>query len=187
MAHLYLASGSPRRAELLTQLGVQFDVVIPNIPEQRLPDESPADYVSRLALAKARAGEQLTAKDKAVLGSDTIVVQGDEVFEKPTDFVDACRIWRLLSAKQHLVLTAVALVWGDLEQVVLVQTEVEFAALSDSEMRDYWASGEPQDKAGAYGIQGLGGQFVVAINGSYSAVVGLPLFQTKALIDQYIQ
>ncbi|MFO6423247.1 Maf family protein [Motilimonas sp. KMU-193] len=187
MAQLYLASASPRRAELLNQLGIQFELVLPNIEEQRLASESPAQYVTRLALEKARAGEALTPKDKPVLGADTIVVCADQVLEKPTDFNDACRIWRLLSGSKHQVMTAVALVRGDLEQVVCVVTEVEFASLSDTDMKSYWDSGEPQDKAGAYGIQGLGGQYVVAINGSYSAVVGLPLFQTNALIKQFIQ
>ncbi|MCE0555795.1 Maf family protein [Motilimonas sp. E26] len=187
MAQVYLASASPRRAELLTQLGVSYELVLPNIPEQRLGSEDPEQYVRRLALAKARAGEALTAGDKPVLGSDTIVVMGGNVLEKPLDFNDACRIWRQLSGQKHQVMTAVALVHGDLEQVVCVITEVEFAHLSESDMQQYWHSGEPQDKAGAYGIQGLGGQFVVAINGSYSAVVGLPLHQTKALIKQFIQ
>ncbi|MCE2572117.1 Maf family protein [Motilimonas eburnea] len=187
MAQLYLASASPRRAELLTQLGIQFELVLPNIEERRLADELPAQYVTRLALQKARAGEALTAKDKPVLGADTIVVCHDQVLEKPKDFNDACRIWRLLSGARHQVMTAVALVRSDLEQVVCVQTDVEFASLSDTDMQSYWASGEPQDKAGAYGIQGLGGQYVVAINGSYSAVVGLPLYQTNALIKQFIQ
>ena len=186
MVSLYLASGSPRRAELLTQLGVSFTKVLPNVPEQRHPDESPEQYVTRLALAKARAGEALTAKDKPVLGSDTIVVLGDLVLEKPTDFADACRIWQLLSGRKHQVMTAVALVKNSAAQQVCVITEVEFARMSPAQMQAYWDSGEPQDKAGAYGIQGLGGQFVISINGSYSAVVGLPLHQTKMLISQFI-
>ncbi|WES68956.1 nucleoside triphosphate pyrophosphatase [Superficieibacter sp. HKU1] len=185
MTVLYLASGSPRRQELLTQLGVSFERIVPGIEEQRRSDESAAHYVVRLAREKAQAGVAMTTIDKPVLGADTIVVLHGEVLEKPRDDAHAAAMLRRLSGQTHRVLTAVAL--ADRHSVLesLVATEVTFRVLSEEDIAGYVASGEPRDKAGAYGIQGLGGCFVRKINGSYHAVVGLPLVETYELLSNF--
>ncbi|MBV8042813.1 nucleoside triphosphate pyrophosphatase, partial [Pluralibacter sp.] len=164
MTMLYLASGSPRRQELLTQLGVTFERLVPGIEEQRQPQESAPHYVARLAREKAQAGVAMAARDLPVLGADTIVVLNGEVLEKPRDAAHAAVMLRQLSGQTHQVMTAVAL--ADRQQVIdcLVMTDVTFRVLSDEEIAGYIASGEPMDKAGAYGIQGLGGCFVRKIN-----------------------
>ncbi|MBB1202468.1 septum formation inhibitor Maf [Enterobacteriaceae bacterium 89] len=185
MTMLYLASGSPRRQELLTQLGVCFERLLPGIEEQRQPDESAQHYVSRLAREKAQAGVAIAPQDMPVLGSDTIVVLEGEVLEKPRDAEHAAVMLRQLSGQTHQVMTAVAL--ADRQQTIdcLVMTEVTFRVLSEEDIQGYIASGEPMDKAGAYGIQGLGGCFVRKINGSYHAVVGLPLVETYELLSNF--
>lgn len=189
MTDLYLASQSPRRRELLAQLGVNFDCLRLSVPEERGPEESPEAYVGRLASDKARAGWRHAREQglvpAPVLGSDTIGVCLGKVLEKPLDREHALTMWRLMSGRAHEVLTAVALCDGQREHSALVRTRVFFRALDEVEMSAYWASGEPQDKAGGYGIQGLGGVFVERIEGSYSAVVGLPLAQTAELLNQF--
>ncbi|WP_342323344.1 nucleoside triphosphate pyrophosphatase [Kosakonia sp. BYX6] len=185
MTDIWLASGSPRRQELLTQLGVSFERIVPGIEEQRQAQESPRQYVQRLAREKAQAGVAMVSGDLPVLGADTIVVLNGEVLEKPKDASHAASMLRQLSGQTHQVMTAVAL--ADRQQVLdcLVTTEVTFKVLSEKEIADYVASGEPLDKAGAYGIQGLGGCFVRKINGSYHAVVGLPLVETCELLSNF--
>ncbi|MDX6040908.1 Maf family protein [Scandinavium lactucae] len=185
MTMLYLASGSPRRQELLIQLGVSFERIVPGIEEQREPQESAQHYVARLAREKAQAGVALAAHDLPVLGADTIVVLNGEVLEKPRDAEHAAAMLRQLSGHTHQVMTAVAL--ADSQQTVdcMVTTEVTFRVLSDEDIQGYVATGEPMDKAGAYGIQGLGGCFVRKINGSYHAVVGLPLVETYELLSNF--
>ncbi|EPF14027.1 MULTISPECIES: nucleoside triphosphate pyrophosphatase [Cedecea] len=185
MTTLYLASGSPRRQELLTQLGVSFERVVPGIEEQRQPHESAEQYVCRLAREKAQAGVAMVTQDLPVLGADTIVIFNGEVLEKPKDAGHAAQMLRLLSGNQHQVMTAVAI--ADANQVLetLVVTDVTFRSLSEQDIAGYIASGEPMDKAGAYGIQGLGGCFVKRINGSYHAVVGLPLVETGELLSNF--
>lgn len=185
MTTLYLASGSPRRQELLTLLGVTFERLVPGIEEQRQPHESAELYVRRLAREKAQAGIAMAAEDLPVLGADTIVIFNGEVLEKPKDTEHAAQMLRLLSGNQHQVMTAVAI--ADATQVLeaLVVTDVTFRRLSEQDIADYIASGEPMDKAGAYGIQGLGGCFVKRINGSYHAVVGLPLVETGELLSNF--
>lgn len=185
MTALYLASGSPRRQELLTQLGITFEKVVPGIEEQRRPQESAPQYVSRLAREKAQAGVALTVENLPVLGADTIVILNGEVLEKPRDGEHAAAMLRLLSGKTHQVLTAVALADSEHTMDCLVVTDVTFRVLSEQDIADYVASGEPLDKAGAYGIQGLGGCFVRRINGSYHAVVGLPLVETYELLSNF--
>ncbi|WP_313773991.1 nucleoside triphosphate pyrophosphatase, partial [Enterobacter huaxiensis] len=172
MTSLYLASGSPRRQELLTQLGLSFERIVTGIEEKRAEGESAQQYVSRLAREKAQAGVAQTSRDLPVLGADTIVILNGEVLEKPRDAEHAARMLRKMSGQTHQVMTAVAL--ADSQQVLdcLVVTDVTFRVLTDDEIAAYIASGEPMDKAGAYGIQGLGGCFVRKINGSYHAVVG---------------
>ncbi|MFJ3458330.1 Maf family protein [Scandinavium goeteborgense] len=185
MTMLYLASGSPRRQELLTQLGVSFERLVPGIEEQRQPQESAHHYVARLAREKAQAGVRLAAQDLPVLGADTIVVLNGEVLEKPRDAEHAAVMLRQLSGHTHQVMTAVALADSKHTIDCLVTTEVTFRVLSDDDIMGYVASGEPMDKAGAYGIQGLGGCFVRKINGSYHAVVGLPLVETYELLSNF--
>lgn len=185
MTSLYLASGSPRRQELLTQLGVSFERIVTDVEEQRLNHESAEQYVRRLARDKALAGVVLASKDLPVLGADTIVIYNGEILEKPCDQQRASEMLRLLSGHEHQVMTAVALADSQLVMDCLVVTEVTFRCLSEQDIADYVASGEPMDKAGAYGIQGAGGCFVRKINGSYYAVVGLPLVETFELISNF--
>ncbi|HDR2685436.1 TPA: septum formation inhibitor Maf [Enterobacter ludwigii] len=185
MTSLYLASGSPRRQELLTQLGVSFERIVTGIEEKRAEGESAQQYVSRLAREKAKAGVAQTPRDLPVLGADTIVILNGEVLEKPHDAEHAARMLRKMSGQTHQVMTAVAL--ADSQHVLdcLVVTDVTFRVLTDNEIAAYITSGEPMDKAGAYGIQGLGGCFVRKINGSYHAVVGLPLVETYELLSNF--
>jgi septum formation protein len=185
MTSVYLASGSPRRQELLTQLGVSFERIVTGIEEKRAEGESAQQYVSRLAREKARAGVALVPRDLPVLGADTIVILNGEVLEKPRDAEHAARMLHKMSGQTHQVMTAVAL--ADSQDVLdcLVVTDVTFRVLTDDEIAAYIASGEPMDKAGAYGIQGLGGCFVRKINGSYHAVVGLPLVETYELLSNF--
>ncbi|RSB17106.1 Maf family protein [Citrobacter farmeri] len=185
MTSLYLASGSPRRQELLTQLGVSFERIVTGIEETRGEGESAQQYVSRLAREKALAGVALTPRDLPVLGADTIVTLNGEVLEKPRDVHHAALMLRKLSGQTHQVMTAVALADSQYVLDCLVMTEVTFRALTDADIADYIASDEPMDKAGAYGIQGQGGCFVRKINGSYHAVVGLPLVETYELLSNF--
>ncbi|AEY00577.1 Maf-like protein yceF 2 [Oceanimonas sp. GK1] len=181
---LYLASASPRRRELLAQLGVCFALVRPEVEERQQPGEAAFDYVQRLARSKALAGAALAPQPLPVLGGDTIVVVDGEVLEKPHSEAHGKAMLRRLSGRTHEVMTAMALAGGAGCEVVLVTTAVTFRELSDADIDRYWRTGEPVDKAGGYGIQGLGGRFVSRINGSYSAVVGLPLVETEALLHR---
>lgn len=182
MPALLLASRSPRRAEYLRLLGVDFDVIDVAVDETPHADEAPRDYVLRLARAKAAAGRARSGVACPVLAADTTVVCAGEILGKPADAADARRILGRLSGRWHTVLTAVALA-ADTARDCCVETAVLFRPLSPTEIDRYWASGEPADKAGAYGIQGLGGALVSRIDGSYSNVVGLPLAETVALLD----
>lgn len=183
---VYLASGSPRRRELLAQIGVRFAVVTADTDEDCLPGEHPGDYVLRLALEKARAVRAALPRTdhRPVLGADTAVVIGEQILGKPEDQEQALAMMRLLSGRTHRVLTAVALVGPDGERTDLSETRVTFRTLDEEEVLRYWRSGEPRDKAGGYGIQGLGALFVSGLNGSYSGVMGLPLFETGRLLAQ---
>ncbi len=183
---LVLASQSPRRQAFLSQLGYEFDVLAADIDESPLANEIPADYVQRLATQKAQHCFALLSQssDSLVIGSDTCVVCQGKILGKPKDEADCIATLTLLSGKTHQVLTAVALVADGLTVAQLVSTEVTFRRLTLAEMQRYWQTGEPQDKAGSYAIQGLAGQFITSISGSYSSVVGLPLVETKALLTQ---
>ncbi|WED21534.1 Maf-like protein [Vibrio sp. JC009] len=183
---LYLASGSPRRKELLTLLGYDFQTVIPDIEEARLSGETPQEYVQRLSFEKAKAGLALTQGECVVIGSDTIVVQGELVLEKPEDFADASRMLMSLSGRKHQVMTAVTVMSHQESKTQLIITDVWFKQLTEQEIRQYWESGEPCDKAGSYGIQGIGGRFVSRIEGSYHAVVGLPMMETDQLLHHFL-
>ena len=179
---IYLASRSPRRAILLRTLGVAFSLADVEVDEVVSAGESVTTYVARLALAKAAAGRAATNKRLPVLAADTTVVIDDEILGKPRDSTDAIRILRRLANRWHDVYTAVV-VFGATQTCRVVRTRVKFRALADAEIAAYWASGEPADKAGAYGIQGLGGALVERIDGSYSNVVGLPLVETLELLN----
>lgn len=186
MSHfVYLASKSPRRRELLNQIGIDYQLLAVETDETPALDELPDDLVKRLALQKAQAGLDLVQDNRPILGSDTIVVCQGQILGKPTDKQDAFTMLKLLSGSTHQVMTAVALVNANQQLVENVVTEVSFKTLTEQEIVEYWQSGEPVDKAGSYGIQGLAGQFVTNINGSYPAVVGLPLFETRQLLSRF--
>jgi septum formation protein len=184
---LLLASASPRRAELLRGMGVAFEVRNADVDESARPGENPVAYASRLALSKALAGYKINPGpvDTPALGADTIVTIDGELLGKPADEAMAVAMWQKLSGRVHDVVTAVALVDAGRQQVTPVTTRVWFMSMSAADMQAYWRSGEPRDKAGAYGIQGLGGAFVGRIEGSYSAVMGLPVHETWQLLRSF--
>ncbi len=180
MSPLLLASQSPRRRELLDQIGVAYRVVAVAVDETRHPREAPAVYVERLARAKAVAG--LAAGGGPALGADTVVVLDDDVLGKPVDRADGVAMLTRLSGRRHDVLTAVALATADHVACRLSVSHVTFRTLASTEIAAYWATGEPADKAGAYAIQGRAALFVTRLEGSYSGVMGLPLFETGELL-----
>jgi len=183
---IYLASNSPRRAQLLQQIGIAFTVLNTFVEEKIKEHESAENYVLRLAREKAAAGFACSAKDRPVLGADTVVVIDRQILEKPVDQEQAKKMLQLLSGRTHQVFTAVALLDAVSSKTQLVKTDVSFKVLNEQEIADYWLSGEPLDKAGGYAIQGLAGKFITNISGSYSAVVGLPLYETDLLIKDFI-
>jgi septum formation protein len=190
MPQLHLASGSPRRRELLTQIGVTFTVLSADIDETPHSDETATAYVERLARGKADAGLLFLANDPAyssacVLGADTAVVLDGKILGKPADEADALAMLSALSDREHEVLTAIAVVDQQRCETRIVSSRVKFRAISAEEASAYWASGEPQDKAGSYAIQGLAAVFVESLNGSYSAVVGLPLCETAEILQRF--
>lgn len=186
---IYLASKSPRRRELLQQIGVLHQVIDAEVSEVPSTQESPSDYVQRLAREKAEAGfasvkrQQLVIRP--VLGADTIVVINNEILEKPQDAEHATIMLRKLAGADHQVMTAVAMIVEEKCTVKLSVTDVVFRPLSEVEIAAYWQTGEPCDKAGGYAIQGLGAVFVQQIRGSYTGVVGLPIEQTVALLEEF--
>ncbi|WP_229679005.1 Maf family protein [Dyella caseinilytica] len=186
---LYLASQSPRRRELLQQAGLVFSVQDVNVPEHRAVDESPQDYVHRVARDKARAGlARLQADDgvdAVVLGADTEVVLDGDVFGKPQHADDAAAMLRRLSGRTHEVISAVWLVAEGREQGDVCVSRVRFAPLDEAIIAAYVASGEPFGKAGAYAIQGCGATLIEHLDGSYSGVMGLPLFETVRLLKRF--
>jgi len=175
---LVLCSASPRRREFLERLGVRFEVAPAHIDEAQKEGEAARAYAIRMALEKSAAG---TRPGAAALGADTIVVKGEEVLGKPRDRVDAERMLRMLSGSEHRVITAVAVAGL---RAVAVETRVRFARLSDAQIRWLASSGDGDDKAGAYAAQGLAGAFIERIEGSFSNVVGLPLTETLALLEE---
>ena len=180
MPRLILASASPRRADLLRQLGVEFDQCPAHIDERQLSGESVEDYVARLAWEKS-AAVQPEDPEVVVLAADTSVVLDGQPLGKPADHFDALAMLARLSGREHRVLTAVCLRVGQRVEEALSDSRVKFTNLSHAECLAYLATDEPWDKAGAYGIQGLAGAFVETLNGSYSGVVGLPLLETWEL------
>lgn len=184
---LYLASQSPRRRELLARLGHEFGLLELDVPEQRQPGEPAEDYVRRVAREKAGAGLLKVVANPAavVLGSDTEVVLDDEVFGKPRDAADAAAMLRRLSGRTHRVISAVSLVSPAREAQAVSVSEVSFAELEEAAIARYVASGECEGKAGAYAIQGAAEAFVTRLSGSYSGVMGLPLYETAQLLRQF--
>lgn len=180
---LYLASQSPRRRQLLEQLDVPFTVVDVDVPEVRGAHESPRDYVSRVARDKARAGlASLDAVDAFVLGADTEVVLDNDVFGKPVDADDARAMLYRLSGRTHEVISALWAVGKTQEQCEICVSKVRFSALTQAQIEAYVTTGEPFGKAGAYAIQGRGGALIEHLDGSYSGVMGLPVFETARLL-----
>lgn len=196
-ARIHLASQSPRRRELLTQIGVRFDSLLfrggtradPETSEDALPGEAPAAYALRVAMAKARHGQQIQAlrhlPQRIVLAADTTLDFDGEIIGKPRDDADALAILKRLSGRTHRVLTAVAVAREARIESRLSISEVRFRELDEAEMRRYVASGEPLDKAGAYGIQGRAAIFVAEIRGSFSGIAGLPLCETALLLRDF--
>ena len=193
--HLYLASQSPRRQELLRQIGARFALLLAGDGEDAealeavLPDETPDDYVQRVCALKAQAAvRRRLARNLAalpILTSDTTVCLGGEILGKPSDAADAHRMLRAMSGREHRVLTAVTVVTASGTPMhALSISDVRFAVLTDNDIARYIGSGEPFGKAGAYGIQGRAAAFVAHISGSYSGIMGLPLFETAALLAQ---
>jgi len=176
---LTLASQSPRRRELLEQLGISLEVRPADVDEAPRPDEQPEEYAARVARDKARA-----VPGETVLAADTVVALGGALLGKPRDAGDAQRMLRALSGSEHQVVTAICGRRGDREEALAVASRVRFAPLSEEQIAWYVATGEPLDKAGAYAVQGLGGAFVLEIRGSVSNVVGLPLCETLALLGR---
>ena len=192
---IYLASQSPRRRQLLDQIEVGYKIIDSDVDEKYQVDESATQYVARLALDKARQG-WLNSKqtDLPVLGADTCIVQGDSVMGKPRDEAHALQMLEDLSGRQHDVLTAIALVGKPMqnsgngpytEKVKISCSKVSFRAITKQERQWYWNTGEPAGKAGAYAIQGLGAIFISKIEGSYSGIMGLPLFEVSELLSEF--
>lgn len=187
MTTLYLASGSPRRRELLAQIGVPFASLMTSVDETPLPDEAPSAYVERLARAKAAAGLAALGADEqaAVLGADTTVVLDGRILGKPASREECIAMLQALSGREHEVLTAVALASVQRSETRTVSSRVGFRPIDAVEAGAYWDTGEPADKAGGYAIQGFAAVFVRHLQGSYSAVVGLPLCETAHLLTEF--
>lgn len=186
MANLILASSSPRRKELLQQLGFQFEMMSPNIDESILVDENVETYVLRLARTKAQA-VLFDHPHRIILAADTTLALDDQIIGKPKNKQHAFEIWSALSGRKHDVLTGICVATDQKIESMVVRTCVEFQKLSQSDMESYWATGEPMGKAGAYAIQGIAAQYIPRIEGSYSNVVGLPLYETRQLLNQIDQ
>ncbi|ORU91979.1 MAG: septum formation protein Maf [Cycloclasticus sp. symbiont of Bathymodiolus heckerae] len=184
MQKIILASASPRRAELLNQIGVEFDAMPVDIDEAPLKGERAYDYVQRLALEKAQAAKHFSKQsDMLVLGSDTSVVIDGCILGKPDDRDHAREMLRELSGRTHSVMTSVAIL-GEQTLSIVSESKVTFTILSESDIEWYWATGEPKGKAGAYAIQGKAAVFITRLEGSFSGVMGLPLYETNQLLKQ---
>lgn len=185
--HLYLASASPRRRELLRQIGVAYRRLPVEVDETPLPGEVPGDYVARLALAKARTGWRTLGRrtPRPVLGADTAVVVDAVILGKPRDRDEGLAMLARLSGREHRVLSAVALADATRDAVRVQESRVRFRELTAAERVAYWNTGEPPDKAGGYAIQGRAAAFITELRGSYSGVMGLPLFETAELLREF--
>lgn len=180
---IILASASPRRAELLDQINVKYTILAVDIDESSRLNETPEALVQRLAIEKSQAIPDAETNGLAVLGADTLGVLNNELLVKPRDFEHAHQMLSSMSGKWHEILSAVALSYKGETQLRLNRNKVLFRQLSLAEIEDYWKTGEPQDKAGAYAVQGLAAAFIERIEGSYSGIMGLPLFETADLLE----
>ena len=185
-SNIVLASTSPRRKELLEQVGLQFTTAVIDIDESAVAGEAATEYVVRLAREKAQAAVPQFSTDNLIIAADTTVTVDGHILGKPINQDDAFAMWQLLSGRTHQVMTGVAVAYAGQIKTNLVITDVEFLPLTPSQMQSYWESGEPIGKAGGYAIQGLGAAFIPRIQGSYSNVVGLPLVETLALIQEAV-
>ncbi len=187
---IYLASGSPRRRELLAQIGINFEVLSIDIDESVHDDEPPESYVKRVAIDKAKAGLAFIGQQnlplRPVIAADTAVVVDNQILGKPADKQQARVFLQNLSGRQHQVLSGVALATDRNIRVCSQSSQVRFAELSDAEIDWYVSTGEGLDKAGAYAVQGLAAQFIAHIDGSYSGIMGLPLFETRQLLQEIL-
>lgn len=181
----YLASTSPRRAELLRQIGVHFETVAIEVDESHLDGESVDVYVKRLAIAKANAGQSHLMADRPVLGADTVVYCDGQIMGKPSDAEHAHAMLMQLSNRSHQVYSAVAVVTYNRTLAAVSSTKVSFRSISSQDATAYWRTGEPKGKAGGYAIQGIGAVFVTGIHGCYSTVVGLPIATTAELLASF--
>ena len=191
---IYLASQSPRRRELLGQIGIAHQLLLPTPDEDAeslevvLPGEAPDTYVQRVTALKLIAAQarltRASGPNGPILCADTTVALGLSILGKPEDAADAQRMLRVLAGQTHRVFTAIAIGWGEKTVQALCESQVTFAALSDAEIADYVASGEPMGKAGAYGVQGRAAAFIARIDGSYSGIMGLPLFETAQALRE---
>ncbi len=179
--YLILASASPRRSELLNQIGLPHTIQVADIDETPLTGEKPAEYVMRVAHDKSYAIHQQCDNNAIVLAADTAVVLGDTIMGKPENLQQAITMLSLLSADTHQVFSAIS-IRGQQTQQALCVSEVTFRTISEQEIIQYWATGEPADKAGAYAVQGIASIFIQSIQGSFSGIMGLPLFETAQLL-----
>ena len=179
-----LASASPRRRELLSGIGLAFDIDKPDIEESPFRGETASDYVRRLAGEKARTVLQRQS-NRLILAADTTVVIDGDILEKPNSKDEGVEMLQRLSGTRHQVMTGVSIINDDRESSFVSTSYVIFRALAEDEILWYWNTGEPRDKAGGYGLQGAGGAFIEAINGSYSNVIGLPLAETVSLLRSF--
>lgn len=177
---LILASASPRRRELLSCYPIELEIIKPDIEEIVDPELTPDKCAESLALQKGMCVSAMTGTAQPVLSADTIVVMGSEILGKPADAADARRMLSMLSGRHHQVITGVAILWKESETVFSVTSDVTFKALTNREIDDYIATGEPFDKAGAYAVQGAGAFMVTSVDGSYSNVIGLPVAEVIA-------
>ncbi|MDD5034250.1 MAG: Maf family protein [Methylococcaceae bacterium] len=184
-SRILLASASPRRRELLAQIGIDFEVFAVAADETPRPNELPEHYVRRVAAEKSQLAMAIRGDRLPVLGADTEVSLDGEVLGKPSDFAHAREMLLRLSGREHQVLSAVSLRWGEEHREALNLSRVKFRRLTEAEIVAYWDSGEPWDKAGAYAIQGRGAVFIEHLSGSFSAVMGLPIYETAGLLQGF--
>ena len=187
---IYLASSSPRRQQLLDQIKVRYLLLAPQINETPRPQEPPVDYALRIAIEKARTGRKLQQEATPsipylpVLGADTVVTSDNNIFGKPKNREDSLNMLEQLSGKSHDVISAIALITRNKEYTAVCTSSVTFRHTTPEEREQYWLSGEPEGKAGSYAIQGTGAVFISNISGSYSGVMGLPLFETAKILQE---
>jgi len=184
VTEIILASASPRRVELLQQIGVKFTQQVADIDETHQSGETARAFVARMAEEKANKVFQLSSKECPVLGSDTVIVVDEHILGKPDGYSQACEMLRMLSGRQHQVMTAVTLVNNGKHETLVNSSDVEFMLLDQAIIDAYWQTGESVGKAGAYAIQGVAGQFIKQIRGSYSSIMGLPLYETRLLLQK---